>query len=269
MKGYYSFIAGLPDLEFNPQADFMPPAQLAERLSELLSPEEMEWVRLLELPRHHRPVAAFLAAESNSRSVTSVIPAGGGHLGSDSAGRLPAYLQKLVHWRETHRGELSEKEILQKLQQLYFAQLLQSGNPFLQKWGEAELNRLNFLAARRSEKNPDLKKQQLIKGNAYHDLLLEYPTAQKIIHSEFEAAARLEIIAGKTNLLERELEIDRLRWDTIGEINRFEYFTVNVILGYFQQLLLLERWREVFNPERQVDLVLVVEKMMRKNNHSE
>jgi len=53
-----------------------------------------------------------------------------------------------------------------------------------------------------------------------------------------------------------------LRWNAIDEINRFEYFTVNVILGYFQKLLLISRWKQVLKPESPVDPVGIAEKMM-------
>jgi len=41
--------------------------------------------------------------------------------------------------------------------------------------------------------------------------------------------------------------MDRLSWEAIDEINRFEYFSVDVLLGYFQKVLILERWKGIFS----------------------
>lgn len=262
MNVYYSFIAGLPDLEFNPELDFLHSDKFVAMLEELLPPDEMAMVRLLWLQKFHGDIAAFLIRKDRTGEIAPGISDDALHSGSDSFGQLPCYLQKLVTWKETVRGDWSEMQIMQKMQQYYFAELISSENLFLKKWGEWELNLLNYRAARRCENDSVEKKQQLIKGNEYHDLLLEFTINQKIIHSEFAAVERLDAIAAKSNYLEREQETDRLRWETIDEINRFEYFTVNVILGYFAKLFLLERWKHILNPKTPVDAVGIAEQMM-------
>ncbi|MGD9558286.1 MAG: DUF2764 family protein, partial [Mangrovibacterium sp.] len=122
-----------------------------------------------------------------------------------------------------------------------------SENHFMQKWGDWELIRIYFLAAVRSEAQGKEKRQQLIAGNGYFELLQEFAITQKIIHTEFAAAAKLESLLSGSNLLEREKEMDRLSWEAIDEINRFEYFSIDVLLGYFQKVLILERWKDIFS----------------------
>ncbi len=248
MSFYYSFIAGLPDLEFDVGQDTALPVLYPGILEEILPPEELEWVRLLWLRRFHLPVIAWLSGESQGEDLPPELPVEAFHSANEAFQALPLYLRQLVLWKENDRGELPSARIAHRLQQLYFRQLLASPNQFIREWGQSEMNLVNFMAARRSEATAADKKQQLIPGNSYYELLQEFTTSQKIIQTEYQLAAKLEPLFANANLLERELEMDRLRWNAIDEINRFEYFTLDVILGYFQKVLLLQRWRKIVHP---------------------
>lgn len=259
MSAYYSFITGLPDLEFDPEPDLALPALYPGTLEEFLPAEELEWVRLLWLRKFHLKIVSWLGGEDVSGDLPAQLPVEAFHSGNEAFQELPLYLRQLVLWKENDRGNLPADRIAHRLQCLYYKQLLTSGNHFLQNWGAFELNLLNFLAARRAELLSKEKKQALIPGNDYHDLLLEFTSSQKIIHTEFPPAAKLETLYTSANFLERELEIDKLRWNAIDEINRFEYFSIDVILGYFQKLTLLERWKTIYHPPAPVDPVTIAE----------
>lgn len=254
MNTYYSFLAGLPDLEFDTESDLSFPALYPGVLEEMLPAEELEWVRLLWSRKFHPEIIAWLSGGSQGEGLPAELPVEAFHSANDAFRSLPAYLQQLVLWKENDRGELPSVRIAHRLQQLYFRELLTSKNHFLYSWGESEINLLNFMAARRSEILATDKKQQLIPGNSYYELLQEYITSQKIIHTEFAPTARLETFFSNENLLEREFETDKLRWNMIDDINRFEYFTIDVVLGYFQKLLLLERWKKIFESGKSVDV---------------
>ena len=262
MNRYYSFVSGLPDLDFNAEASVMSPGEFLATLEEVISAEEMGYARALSFAHYHLKIAAFVSGKPVEGDLLPGFAGESFHSASENFHELPPYLQRLVTWKENHRGEAPEVMVTHKLQQYYYACLRATGNMFLTEWAELQLNFLNFLAAYRSQQLPEEKRQQLIKGNAYHHLLVEYPLSQKIIHTEFWAAEKLEHLLSKSNYLEREQEIDRLRWNAIDEINRFEYFTVNVILGYFQKLLLISRWKQVLKPESPVEPVGIAEKMM-------
>lgn len=269
MSAYYSFITGLPDLEFDPESDSKLPVLYPGILEELLPSGELEWVRLLWLRQFHPAIISLLSGEDQPESLTPQLPAEAFHSANDAFQQLPAYLQQLVVWKENDRGNFPRTRIAHRLQYFYFRQLMNSGNRFLREWGDWEMNLLNFLAARRSELLSEEKKQQLIPGNSYHDLLLEFTTAQKIVHTEFPAVAKLEPLFTNPDFLERELETDRLRWNAVDEINRFEYFSVDVILGYSQKLLLLERWKKIYHSQAAVNLLKMAEKYLESglNNH--
>jgi len=264
MSVYYSFISGLPDLEFNPRSEVISPEVFMRKLEDLLPPEEMEYVRLLGSQKSHRALWNRFAGVKRTDGLPPDDLPGSFSSGSESFQDLPGDLRQLVIWREKKGQKVSESQIPQKLQRFYFDQLLRSRNRFLQQWGESELNRINFLAARRSELLPAEKEKKLIGGNDYYDLLLEFSVSHKIIRTEFSDAAELEKLSTDRNInyLEREMKIDRLRWNSIDRINRFEYFTIDIILGYFQKLLLLERWTGIFSPGSEADPVKKAAEML-------
>ncbi|MGE4585886.1 MAG: DUF2764 family protein [Mangrovibacterium sp.] len=253
MSAYYSFISGLPDLEFDTQGGQKLPELYPGTLEDLLANAEVEWVRLLWIRQYHRGIVDYLSGEKRETGLPPGIPGGAFHSAAEEFGLLPEYLRKFVLWKENDRAELPRPRITHRLQILYFRQLLHAGNRFLRHWGVWEMNLLNFFAARRSELLQAEKKEQLIPGSSYSDLLLEFSCNQKIIHTEFSAVPQLEPLLAQPDLLRREQETDRLRWQAIEEINRFEYFSVDVILGYYQKLLLLERWQRITHARETAD----------------
>ena len=264
MNLYYSFITELPDLEFDPDSNFDLPDQFLSNHRDKLEHEDLELVRLLWYQKFHHKVVEFLTGQLESDEPLLRFDLSVFQSEAEDFYKLPDYLQKLVKWTESQQDQPQRMLVAQKLQTLYFGQLHESENQFLQQWAEKELNLLNFLAARRCEILSIDKNRQLIQGNEYVDLLLEYPTSEKIVRTEFEVASQLNSIIENTNYQEREFALDKVRWNLIDEINRFEYFTVNVILGYFQKLLLLERWTTILKSDKTVNPVEIANKLVKE-----
>ena len=62
---------------------------------------------------------------------------------------------------------------------------------------------------------------------------------------EFEDYARLQQIFDISNLIEREIALDKLRWAKISDINLYEYFTINTILGFLTKCKIADRWNKL------------------------
>lgn len=58
----------------------------------------------------------------------------------------------------------------------------------------------------------------------------------------FEKADEVREILRTPDLLEREMALDRLTWKEIDGLNLFDYFNVNVLLGYIAKLKIIDRW---------------------------
>ena len=65
---------------------------------------------------------------------------------------------------------------------------------------------------------------------------------------EFEQEERLRAILYGEDLLEREKGLDSLYWEVISEINTFDYFNADALLGYIAKLKITDRWLKL-DPE--------------------
>ncbi len=71
----------------------------------------------------------------------------------------------------------------------------------------------------------------------------------------FEQFDQIRRIDEESNLIEKERNIDRLRWSWIDEENFFNYFSIEWVIGYMFKLQMIERWvtlkeesgKEIFN----------------------
>lgn len=62
------------------------------------------------------------------------------------------------------------------------------------------------------------------------------------LNTELPFVDKLVQINENNSLLEREKAIDLLKWNYIDELNTFNYFSVEVILGFVIKLGMVERW---------------------------
>lgn len=62
------------------------------------------------------------------------------------------------------------------------------------------------------------------------------------VEGEFEESGQLKSVLYGDNLIDRELGLDELMWNKISELNIFEYFNINVLLGYICKLKITGRW---------------------------
>ena len=57
-----------------------------------------------------------------------------------------------------------------------------------------------------------------------------------------EFKAQLNSTLAMTNIIERELSLDRLKWEEINYYLTFEYFTINNILAILAKAKIIDRW---------------------------
>lgn len=261
MNRYYAFISGLTVLRFDEHKIAVSPEDFISRLSEILPVEELGWIIWLWFRKYHPGILFFLAGQANRGKLPPGFPVEKFNPEHETFNQLPEYLRNTVRWINSNHGNTDLRLIGRKLNEFYFNQLKNSENRFLQKWGESERNLLNYLTALRFSSSQEEKQDNLISGNNYYQILIQYPFDAKIVRSEFSGAEALEQVSHAGNYLERERTIDRFRWEQIDRINRFQYFTPDVILGYFQKLLIGERWQRIFHAASQSDPEILAEKM--------
>ena len=64
----------------------------------------------------------------------------------------------------------------------------------------------------------------------------------EFISEEFEEAAALDNVLGAGDILSRERGLDDLMWAKIDNLTLFNYFDIDVILGFIAKLNIVARW---------------------------
>ena len=64
----------------------------------------------------------------------------------------------------------------------------------------------------------------------------------EFISEEFEEAAALDNVLGAGDILSRERGLDDLMWAKIDNLTLFNYFDIDVILGFLAKLNIVARW---------------------------
>lgn len=62
------------------------------------------------------------------------------------------------------------------------------------------------------------------------------------VEPDSEEDGSLDAVLGSGDLLSREKGMDSLLWDKISDITLFDYFNINVLLGFIAKLKIIDRW---------------------------
>lgn len=248
---YHCFIAGLYDLSMDDGKNVISLIEFRKELAAILHKQDLELVKTLFLPYDNTNLLNYLSGEDDK-----FMPLGNYTVDDfeeqisrlDSIIKvddiLPEYMVSVIK-----RWILSEKsmnliEIEKSLTEGYFKIAADSGNKFLKKWIEYELDLNNILVLKNSlELGIEVSDQILGKNSLSEELrTISKKKSDFRIPTEPEYAASIFNIATENDFLDRELKIDAKRWNQINELIFFEYFTVDFILAYLIKLTIVHRW---------------------------
>jgi hypothetical protein len=128
------------------------------------------------------------------------------------------------------------------LASLYYDYLGQSKNGFVHDWAELNLNISNVMIALTCRRNGMIHIPYIVGNNEVAKNLRTSNARDFGLTDIFEQLDQIRRIDEETDLIEREHKIDRLRWNWIDEVNFFNYFTIERVVGYLFKLQMLERW---------------------------
>jgi hypothetical protein len=241
-NAYYYLIAGLPDLIFEQgKPPFSTAAFLAELEEELVT-EDFALVQALFLPADNRNLLGLLEKrdfqwdEHGSYSQAEL------EAGMRELDGLPAYMLELVEAFQKNAPLQPNMSWENQLTWLYYEAALEQPNDFLREWNDFERDLHNLRAALSARRHRLSLEGQLI-GDYRLTSAARASNAQDFgLSQEYPFIQRLLVLEDEPDLREREEEIDILRWNYIDELNTFNYFTIEVLLGYLIKLAILERW---------------------------
>ncbi|MBE0673992.1 MAG: DUF2764 family protein [Bacteroidales bacterium] len=251
---YHCFIAGLYDIAFDDGKNLNSLDHFRSELKDILHPDDYKLASLLFMQYDNKNLIRFMAGNSEEHNYQGNFKA---EDFEEQIARLDSIIQVddilpyymvevLKDWLAAEKNtDLIEAE--KRLTEGYFTLIASSGNRFLRKWSEYELDLNNILVLKSSMDLGIDAAGQIVGENQLAEELrvISRRKSDFRVPPEPDYASLIFNIAGENEFLERELKIDINRWNHINDLTFFEYFTVDFILGYMVKLSIALRWREL------------------------
>jgi len=247
-RQYHCFIAGLPDLSLHEPREWTSPGSFKKILEDQLHPDDNSQVELVFLKEDHHHLMTFLetgdtpeqgfgnfSVEDFKNQVSlfsSILPA---------ADILPPYMVEVLkdHFMDKQKNAL---EVRRMLTDGYYRHIMKNGSVFLRRYTAFDYDLNNLLAFIKAGDH-GLEQERFISGDSgFLKHLRRYIGKSLLKDPEFEYFDEIMSYTGSQSFAEEEMKFDRLRWRVIEELIQFEDFSIERILGYLQQMLILKRW---------------------------
>ncbi|WP_373732014.1 DUF2764 family protein [Bacteroides heparinolyticus] len=249
MSKYYYLVAGLPELSLEDSKLSYTVADFRTEFYPYLSGEDKKLMDLFYLKFDNANVLKLLKDKDASIDLRGNFSAEElmGYISRMKEGDevsesvFPSYLSAFIsEYFSTSAGDDVLYE--NRLTALYYAYAMKCKNRFVSSWFAFNLTVNNILAALTARKFK-MEVAPLIVGDTEVCEILRTSNARDFgLGSEVEYLEQLVKISETSELLDRERKIDQLRWDWMEEATFFDYFTVERLFVFLQQLEMIERW---------------------------
>ena len=231
-------VAGLPELQFDEAKLSLTLQDFREELKSQLSEYDYNLASMLFLPYDHQNILKFL--QSKDENFNSL-----GNFSPDQVAEnhdLPLYLTDFIEEFKEKKNESPNFIWDHELTSRYYNYIIKVNNDFLRDYFLFDLHLNNILTAYYSRKHDIDFSSELVGDDFIIQQLRKSPAKDFGLSSEFPDIEKILQIADTDNLVEREKKIDLLRWDYIDENTFSHYFTIEKVLGYLIQLMIILRW---------------------------
>ncbi|MFW6019533.1 MAG: DUF2764 family protein [Bacteroidales bacterium] len=250
-NNYYYLISGLPDIQ--PEDTKTPISSIEEfknYVSDHLYAEDRELLSFLFLPQDNKNLLKILTKED----VSDVTP---GNYSTEFIEEelqgplfLPSYMQKFIehYYNEEEIFEgLSWRDQLSRLYYEYINETVQ--NEFLRQWFHFEQIISNIEVAFAAKRHDISISNAVVGDTETIEALKKSNIKNDAVIREIPYINKIILLCESDNLKDREIGIDRVKWDILNEMTTSYYFTIENILAYMLKLMMLDRWNQL-DPER-------------------
>ncbi|MDP2424193.1 MAG: DUF2764 family protein [Bacteroidales bacterium] len=244
-RNYYYLVAGLPDIIIEQSKITLALTDFKAELNEHLHPDDYKLVELLFLPADNRNVLNMLMKNIGDFDTSGRYTFDDIEDGIKEPEIFPHYLATFINHFKDNNPIVPNSSWENQMTTLYFDYIHKFDNAFLREWFLFELNVKNVLTALNSRRHKLTYENQLISNNIVVECIRKSNARDFGLANEFPLVEKLLQINENSNLLEREKALDLLRWHHLDDLNTFNYFTIEMILGYVIKLGIVERWMKL------------------------
>ena len=241
-RQYYYLVTGLPEIIMDERKLSISSLKFKEEAFEQLAPEDYELVKKLFYPIDNYNLINKLLGKNKKFDERGNLPETLIEENIKHPDDLYPYMIEFIEAYKNGTPIISELSWENQLNYLFYEYIIQDKNEFIRNWFEFDLNIRNILTALNCRKYHLEITKEIIGDNFVAQML------KKSNASDFGLSKNLSYLEAvfnafeNKNLTDREKSIDNLRWNYIDELNTFNYFTIEAVLGFFLKLKIAERW---------------------------
>jgi len=163
---------------------------------------------------------------------------------------FPAFLADFVRDFDAHKENSKKWFARDAVLLAYYDYARECPNTFMAQWYELNLNILNILTALIARKQ-GWSLNDYVQGSSYvAESILKQATQPDFgLGAELNYVKELMQAAESTDPVEKERQIDALRWNWLEERTFFEPFDITALFSYIVRSEILERWA-LLDPEQ-------------------
>ena len=249
MGKYYYLIAGLPELALEDNKLYCTLADFKREYYPFLSKPDRGLLDLFYLQYDNQNLLKLLKNKDASIDLRGIYSKDdlleGISLMKDGAelseSQLPSYIS--IFLTEYFKDSFETTALWDdRLSSLYYAFALKCKNRFMVDWFNFNLTINNILIALTARKYKLDISSRIVGDTAICDALRTSNARDFGLSGSLDYWEQLVKASETDDLVEREKKIDQLRWNWLDEHSVFEYFTLERIIVFFQQLSMIESW---------------------------
>lgn len=165
--------------------------------------------------------------------------------------QLPYYLARVVEaYNAPEHNQDEQVEVAhglaRSLYEAFYRQAAGSANRFVREWFAFDRSLRNISAAVAARRSDRPVEQVVVGDDAVAEALKKSTAVDFSLKGEVEYIDTLiATLTEQDDLLEKERQLDALRWSMADELTRFDYFDLQAVLAYMVKVNLVARWQRL------------------------
>lgn len=258
MAEYYCLVAGLTDYGFDADRKSLNYTALRDEIMETITKKDRAKLELLMGFYDIQNIVNFAAGRRERytplgtlsiEDVSKLTPllTLAEKSDDDEKPTAPPFIEKALRAITNHEWAAENNIDVTKpldilLYTFYFDYINSKDSGFVKEWCKLDCNIRNISAAYKARILGQDVSKYLIGTDIVTDLLTTSSASDFGLKGEVPFVEELITILSNDNILKKEQDLDLLRIRQIDMMNTFNYFNINVILGYYLKIAMIERW---------------------------
>lgn len=249
-RNYYCLVAGLRELALDSERKGFDARELIDSIKEELTKSDRAVVDVLYTSYDIANIVS-LKKKLNRFSILGNLDRQQMESQMVHPDLLPSFMARIVsafndpdnaEYEDVDHNERFERALYES----YYQQCAKSSCRMLRDWSRFDRMLRNICAATAARKQGTAVADVVVGHDEAVETMSRSAAADFGLKIELDWAEQAaSIVTDSSDLLERELKLDRLRWDNVDEMSTFDYFDLNAVVAYLIKVNIVHRWTEL------------------------